>query len=181
MIDVVFPNRNEEEYAEVAKKLNIPGLMFVYKSPAEFCQKKLGIQYTNALLVEPKNMQKAKQAHALAICTASREAIERGASIVFGFEQDDRKDHTHYRSSGLNQVLCKLAKEKGVAIGFSFSSILNSFGQKRAILLGRMMQNITFCKKYKTPMWLASFATNPYEMRAKAEIEAFFKQIGFTG
>ncbi len=181
MIDIVFPNKNEEEFIDVAKKLGIPGLIFAYKSPAEFYQGKPNFQFTNALLVEPRNMQKAKQAHALAICTASREAIERGASIVFGFEQDDRKDHTHFRSSGLNQVLCKLAKEKGVAIGFSFSSILNSFGQKRAILLGRMMQNITFCRKYKTPMWLASFATTPYDMRAKAEIESFFKQLGFTG
>ena len=180
MIDVVFPNKNEEEFAEIAKKLGISGLIFVYKSPAEFCQKKLGIQYTNALLVEPRNMQKAKNAHALAICTASREAIERGASIVFGFEQNENKEHTHFRSSGLNQVLCKIAKEKGVAIGFSFSSILTSFGQKRAILIGRMTQNITFCKKYKTPIWLASFATEPWQMRAQAEIESFFKQIGFT-
>lgn len=179
MIDVVFPNKNEEEYIDLAKKLGISGLIFVYKSPAEFYQGKPKFPITNALILEPKNLQKAKQAHALAICTASREAIERGASIVFGFEQLEQKEHTHYRGGGLNQVLCKLAKEKGVAIGFSFSSILTSFGQKRAILIGRMTQNIMICKKYKTPMWLASFATEPCQMRAKAEIEAFFKQIGF--
>ena len=175
MIDIVFPNKNESEFIEMAKKLGISGLIFAYKSPAEFSKNK---DIANALFIEPKNLQKAKNLDVLAICPASREAIERGADIVYGFEMQEIKEHTHYRQSGLNQVLCKLATEKKARIGLSFSAILQSFGQRRAQLIGRMTQNIIFCRKYKTPMKIASFATTPYEMRAPAELTAFFMQLG---
>src|SRR3990172_8954225 len=98
MIDIVFPNKNEEEFIEMAKKLGIAGLIFAYKN--EFYEKKTDIPITNALFVEPKNISKSKQLGVPSICTASREAIERGANIVFGFELLEEKDHTHYRKSG---------------------------------------------------------------------------------
>lgn len=167
MKDIVFPNKNEQEFEEMAKKLGIE-LIFVYKDNKN----------AKALLVEPKDVRKTHDKKIMAICTANREAIEREADIVFGFELLEEREHTHYRQSGLNQVLCQLATDKKVKIGFSFSSILESYGQKRAKLLGRMKQNITFCQKYKTPMKIASFATNPYEMRAPAELIAFFTQLG---
>ncbi len=178
MIDIVFPNKNEEEFIAMAARLGIAGIIFVYKNKAEFYIKKTELPITNALLVEPRHVQKAHDNDALAVCTASREAIERGADIVYGFELLEAKEHTHYRASGLNQVLCKLATEKKVRIGLSFASLLEYTGQKRAQLLGRIMQNITFCSKYKTPMKIASFATQPYEMRAPAELAAFFKNLG---
>ncbi len=178
MIDIVFPNKNEEEFIEMAKRLGIGGLILTYKNKTEFYEKKSDITIINALFVEPKNVSKAKQLNTPSICNASREAIERGANVVFGFELLEEKEHTHYRRSGLNQVLCKIATDKKTAIGFSFSAILNSSGQKRAQLLGRTMQNITFCQKYKTPMKIASFATQPYELRAPADLAAFFAQLG---
>ena len=171
MQDIVFPNKNEEEFIQMAEKLGIKELIFVYKDKKDFYNKP-GI--TNALLVEPKDIRKTHDKGIMAVCTASREAIERQADIVYGFEMLEAKEHTHYRQSGLNQVLCKLATDKKVKIGISFSQILNTYGQKRATILGRMMQNIKFCKKYKTPMITASFATNPYEMIAEAELKALF-------
>lgn len=180
MIDIVFPNKNEEEFIKMAERLGISGLVFAYKDKKEFYTKESVLPITNALIVEPKNVRKAHDNKIMAICGASREAIERGADIVYGFELLAEKDPTHYRASGLNQVLCKLAADKKVQIGFSFSTILNFIGQKRAILLGRMAQNITFCQKYKTPMRMASFAADPWEMRAPAELKAFFTQLGMT-
>ena len=177
MIDIVFPDKNEEEFVQMAKRLGISGLIFAYKNKADFYNGKEP-NIANALLVEPKNIQKARAINAPAICLASREAIERGADIVYGFELQEAKEHTHYRASGLNQVLCKLATDKKARIGFSFSIISAYTGQKRAVLLGRLMQNIIFCRKYKTPMKIASFATEPYEMRAPAELTAFFQQLG---
>ncbi len=168
MIDIVFPDKNEQEFEEMAKKLGIQELIFVYKDNKN----------AKALLVEPQHVRKTHDKGKIAICTASREAIERAADLVFGFELLETREHTHYRASGMNQVLCKLATDKKVKIGLSFSQILNAYGQKRAILTGRMIQNITFCQKYKTPMKIASFATNPYEMRAPAELTAFFTQLG---
>lgn len=93
-------------------------------------------------------------------------------------ERAGKKDRLNQRDSGLNDVLCKLAKENDVAIGFSFSDVLNS--KYRAILIGRMMQNVRLCRKYKVCMVLASFAHNPWDMRYAADIFAFGVVLGMT-
>jgi len=112
------------------------------------------------------------------VCEGTREALERGATYAYGFEEQEPKDHTHYRRSGLNQVLCKIATKKNVRITFSFASILGATREKRALILGRIMQNIRLCQKYKTPMKIASFATEPYQMRSPHDLAAFFSQLG---
>ena len=91
----------------------------------------------------------------------------------------NRKDFMHQRNSGLNHVLCALAKENTVAIGFSFSAILRS--PQREKLLGRMMQNILLCRKYKIPMVIGSFAKNHWEIRNEKDLQAFFMVLGMTG
>ncbi|MDP3918455.1 MAG: RNase P subunit p30 family protein [Nanoarchaeota archaeon] len=90
-----------------------------------------------------------------------------------------RKDYLHHRDSGLNQVLCKLAKENNIAVGFSLSSILKS--KDRAKLIGRMMQNIKLCRKYKVPMVIGSFAKNNSQTRNFKDIQSLFKILGMTG
>ena len=61
-------------------------------------------------------------------------------------------DKVHYRKSGLNQVLAKLAKQNDVAIGFGFSFILNLEGVQFGQMIGRMKQNVRICRKSKTKM-----------------------------
>lgn len=90
-----------------------------------------------------------------------------------------RKDSFHQRDSGLNQVLCELAKQNNVAIGFSFSSVLNS--TRRSELIGRMMQNILLCRKYKLKMVVGSFAKDENSTRNIIDIQAFFRALGMTG
>jgi ribonuclease P/MRP protein subunit RPP1 len=90
------------------------------------------------------------------------------------------KDHLHSRNSGLNDVLCKLAKKNGIAIGFSFSDVLNSHGPERALMLGRMMQNVSFCRKFKVPMVLGSFAFDKSDMRPPKDLASFGGMIGMT-
>ncbi len=83
--------------------------------------------------------------------------------ILVSPEKTRKKDFIHHRNSGLNQVLCKLAKKNNIAIGISFNDILKS--KEKDKLIGRIMQNIRLCRKYKVKMVLASFATNKFEMR----------------
>lgn len=90
-----------------------------------------------------------------------------------------RKDTMHQRNSGLNQVLCTLAREYHVAIGFSFSSILHS--KQRAKDMGRIIQNIHLCRKYKLSMVIGSFAQDPWDVRNEKDLQAFFKVLGMTG
>ncbi|PIN75242.1 hypothetical protein COV18_03570 [Candidatus Woesearchaeota archaeon CG10_big_fil_rev_8_21_14_0_10_37_12] len=176
MIDIVFPNKNEEQFIELAKKLGIKQLIFAYANQKEFYTKKTNFPTENLLLTTPQKMP--KQTKNKYICKGNREALEQRAYVAYDFEQTERSDHTHYRQSGLNQVLCKLATEKNVRIGFSMSSILSVTGVKQAVLLGRIAQNIQFCKKYKTPTKIASFATKPEHMRSPEDLASLFTMLG---
>ena len=108
-----------------------------------------------------------------------REVIERDKiDVLYGAEGFEKKDRLHYRKSGLNHIICKLAREKGVIIAFSFSSLLAVNGVTRSIILGRMRQNIHLCKKYHNQICLASLAESPYEMRSPLDLIAFGALIG---
>jgi len=178
MHDIVFAQNNEEEFLKTAKQIGIKSLTFVYSDASSFYAKKGSVPYDCAVLCQPQKIPAMKSKKIPYLCPASRDAIERGAPLTFNFEITEDKDHTHYRRSGLNQVLCKLATQKNVAIGFSLHTLLTLDGRKRAMIMGRIMQNITFLRKYKTTMKIASFATTPYEMRAPSDIESLFVSLG---
>lgn len=109
----------------------------------------------------------------------NRKAVEnKQVDMLVAPERAGKKDRFTQRDSGLNHVLCALAKENDVAIGFSFSDLLNS--NYRSIVLGRMMQNVRLCRKYKVRMVVASFAKDPWEMRSAYDLLAFAQVVGMT-
>ena len=108
----------------------------------------------------------------------NRQALSKHVDILLDPHVFRRKDYMHQRNSGLNQVLCNLAKQNDVAIGFSFSSVLNS--KERTKLIGRMIQNIKLCRKYKVRMVVASFAKSDKDTRNLKDIQSFFKVLGMT-
>ena len=89
-----------------------------------------------------------------------------------------RMDFMHQRNSGLNQVLCKLAKENNVAIGFGFSNILHSKDYRG---VGRIIQNIKLCRKYKIKMVVGNFAVRKEDFRKLDDVYSMFKVLGMTG
>lgn len=91
--------------------------------------------------------------------------------ILLSPERNDKKDFMNARNSGLNQVLCELARKNDVAIGFNFSDVLNS--ENRSKLISRMKQNYKLCKKYKVKMIFSSFAKNKYELRSEDCLKTF--------
>lgn len=110
----------------------------------------------------------------------NRKTVEnKKIDILLNPEKNSKKDNLHYRNSGLDQVICKLAYKNKIAIGFSFSEFLNS--NNRSELKGKMMQNVKLCRKYKVRMVVASFAKNRYEMRDIKDLLAFCRVIGMNG
>ena len=93
--------------------------------------------------------------------------------ILLSPEKSIEKDFLHTRNSGLNQVLCRLAKQHNIAIGFSFGEVLRISQEQRAELLGRMMQNVRLCRKCKVNMVLGSFARNEFELRSRDSLYHF--------
>lgn len=102
---------------------------------------------------------------------------DKRVSMLLSPEAARRRDFMHYRDSGLNHVLCNLAKENGVAIGISFSGIRSLKGIQRAEAIGRIMQNVELCRKYGAKIVLASFSKKPSDYHA---LRSFGLSIGMT-
>lgn len=130
-----------------------------------------------------KEVEQAKNKKLKTIFKADSEELLRfaleknGVDIVYGMENVHPKDSLHFVRGGLDQVLCKIAAEKGKTIAFSFAEILNSSDRGR--LLARMMFNIKLCKKYKVQIVFASFANYPEEMRSAKDLQALGRILRF--
>ena len=84
-------------------------------------------------------------------------------------------DSLHHRSSGLNQVMCRLMHENDIALGVSLNSLYDP------VLLGRFKQNIKLCRKYKVRILFFTFAESKYELRGREDMLGFLRAIGMTG
>jgi len=182
MIDLVFPDQNEEEFIKIAERLGYGSLCFfyrelkpAYKDHIEHLQKKTGI----TLYTASSEIKKIMPDILVIKTTDPRQWIEgRKADLIYGMESTNERDSITQKRSGLNHVLCSLAKQKDKMICFDFSSVLLSHGQRRAVIMGRMMQNIRLCRKYKVETAMASFAHEPLDMRNPSDLKAFFLMLG---
>lgn len=106
-----------------------------------------------------------------------RFALEKSkVNIVFGLEKIHPKDSVHFVRGGLDQILCKIAAERGKTIGFSFSEVLNAEEPKK--ILKRMAFNISLCRKYGVKMLFSTFARDKSEFRSAKDLEAFARVLG---
>ena len=80
------------------------------------------------------------------------------------------EDFMNYRNSGMNHVLAKLANDNKIAIGFSLTSILDS--KEKSKIIGKIMQNIRLCRKYRVNMIFASFAREETEQRQSHDLKS---------
>ncbi len=105
----------------------------------------------------------------------NRNSLEdRKTDILLNPHLNRKIDAMNYRNSGLNDVLCKLAVKNEIAIGFTFNEI------KDEIDLGRIMQNIVLCRKYKVNVIFFTFAKDKYEMKGCQDLLSYLRVIGFT-
>lgn len=189
MIDIVIPNKNEEGFISVAEKLGYKEILFLYdldtyfekRKYNEIKSKKINIFY--GILANTKNIQNInskldkKVFIAIKSTINNREIVEKSkANLIFSLEESSRKDFMHQRGSGLDHIMCKLAHDNKVMVGFSLSSMLTS--DKKHMILGRMTQNIKLCRKYKVKMMIASFAQKPLEMRGPYDVISLFVSLG---
>ena len=135
MIDFVMPSNNEKEFIIMAERLGYKSLFFLY--PLDTFQENKNfeskIKIHRGILANPKNIDKINQKYkdkevfvTIKSSDADREIIERNmANLIFGFEEISRKDFFNQRLSGLDHILCKLAHDNDISIGFSVNSLLN--------------------------------------------------------
>ena len=174
-IDIVFPKNNEKEFIRLAEKLDWGGLCFVYsgnfknnKTRLKELSKTTKLKLFAGLLALQKDIQKARQISDLVIVNSSEKdqyVLEKSPpDVLFGMEFHKTKESMHFRASGLNQVLCKLANNNKVIIPIPLKLINDS--DNKPLIFGRIMQNIMLCRKYKVEQAIASFAEKPYELKS---------------
>src|SRR3989344_1343989 len=136
--DIALPRNNEGEFTEVAAKLGIKKLIFLYDFDGYYkneMQEKLNsiknkkINLQIGFIVNQKNINKAFKTSKMLVAKSSdndRLLIEsKKIKLIYGFEETYKKDFLHQRASGLNHIICELARKNNVAIGFSYSSLFN--------------------------------------------------------
>lgn len=192
--EIALPKDNEEEFVEVASRLGIKKLYFLYNFDEfdEKIQEKIekvnglkGIKVETGFLVNQKNLGKAsKKSNLLVVISSDKDRFfidGKKIKLIYGFEMSPKKDYLHQRASGLNHILCELIKKNDIAVGFSYSMLLGKDTKTIPVYIGRLLQNIGLCEKYKVKTIIASFAVNPWEMRPPHDIINLFSLLKMDG
>ncbi len=67
------------------------------------------------------------------------------------------KDGLKQRDSGLNHVLAKIAKGKGIGIMIDFSALMKMDKMEKARTIARIMQNVRICRRAGCKIKIADF------------------------
>ncbi len=174
IIDIVQPKNNENAFIEMAKKLGYDGLVFLYGELK--CVRKIAdskIKIFTAIYSD-----KIPRKTLLNVSNSdNRKLVEKGKiDILFNQETYHQKDSMHFRYSGLNHISAKMMANNDIIYAISLSTILNS--KERPKLLGKIMQNIRLCQKFKAKVSIFSFAKSPYEMRSPKDLVAILSVLG---
>ena len=191
--DLIFPEGNEQELIEMASALGYEQLVFVYDAPEKvkiLPAGKIKLLY-GVLVAEPtgnkltRKIDQIKGKKFLALVQAGEEEFNRfvmektAADIIFNLEYVYKKDHLHYRKSGLDEIICRIAAKREKTIAFSFSALLET--EKKALVMGRMMQNLRFCRKFKVKTFMGSFTADKEAMRSPFDLQKLARVLGVDG
>ena len=80
----------------------------------------------------------------------NRKVIEKLSVQVFLVSLDLRKDYSKQRDSGLNEIMVRILKKKGIKVGISLDELVNS--KNKEGVLSRLGQNVFLCNKGRVQM-----------------------------
>ena len=188
-LDVVIANKNIKKLITAVKKYEYTDAIVLVKSlPKEFNDiKKKNPEIKLGVLFEPKSLSdfdklKKYKESAIILGKATDEKLLRRIlehkkiNGFVGVEDEKKREHTHYRRSNMNQVLAKIAKENNKTYYVDFGMLLNS--KKKSKLIGRVMQNVKFLRKYRAKMSIASFSENENGIRLEDNLASVAKVLG---
>jgi ribonuclease P/MRP protein subunit RPP1 len=82
--------------------------------------------------------------------------------------------------SGINHVLARLARKNGVAVGFEFGHLLESYRMGRVQEMAALRETAMAVRRFKAPYQLTSGAQEPWGMRGASELVSMGRLLGFT-
>jgi|SRR3989344_508437 len=177
--------KNEDNQDELVKKAILLGYSKIYflsdkartqKSELESLSIKYNVVINQIVICNSKNCsQYKKQGFLTLIESPGREVFEQiKPSIISRLEDIERKDSIHQRVSGLNQILCGLAKKNNISILFDVSKITS--GQ----ILGRIKQNVSLARKYKLNILIANVCSRPEQIKSPRDIISLGTILGLS-
>ena len=105
-----------------------------------------------------------------------REIITGVSPDILACVEHQQRDFIHHRASGLNQVSAKLLKENGIALGLSLGFLTGS--RHKALVMGRMQQNVSLAKKYGFQLKIFSMARSWSMMSAPKDMLSLLYVMG---
>lgn len=87
-------------------------------------------------------------------------------------------DYFHHRRTLLSNVTAKLMNKNKVSLLFTFKELRNSKGERRALIWGRMKQEIRICVKKAVPIIIASGAEKEDELVGVSSLIAMGELLG---
>ena len=88
----------------------------------------------------------------------NRRILEYGKfDVILDIHETQGRDKLKQVDSGLNHVLAKIAAKNKIAIGIDLDKIRKLEKKEKALVLGRIMQNIRICRKAKTRIKLINY------------------------
>ena len=186
-VDVVFPHKNESGFISIAERLDYSGICFVYKYSSELkqiCKKinllKSKVKIYVGVVAEARACARARNYADIVFLKSSdrnHDNLEKtDFDVLFDLEMNPMRDAMHYRMSGLNQVLSRIATRKKKIIGINLRNIIDSEDKPQTI--GRVRQNVMLCRKFKTDMILFSGAETPLQMKGYHDLISLLVVLG---
>ena len=142
---------------------------FIEENNYEDARKKIDklLKLTNLIIVQGRDEE------------FNRKVLEnKKVKILLDSENTNKEANLLQRNSGLNHVLCKIAKENNIIIGINLQEIVKREGKERADYLAKVMQNVMLCKKYKSKMLMTTFANSENELRNSYDMKALCLVLG---
>jgi len=193
MKKLLFIGRKNKEIVEIAKEKGYSEVFFIKEISSIDEKEYLDFKEYNSCLLNIENLETLRRAidkssHKFEnIFILGLNDIINRISLenkkVFGIispEFNRKFDYTHYRNSGLNQVLIKVAKEKKKLIIEDLSFLKSDLDKKiKAQILGKIMQNYTLSmqilkKKVKETFILTFIVFSKKEIEKFKDTEEFY-------
>ncbi len=158
-IDVCVPEEEEEKYIELAERLGISALCFLYRKPKQIdtgfktYTGKFGVS-KNGFFVAPKITN----------------SLLNSRKAQFFVNADNN------RYIGLTQTQCKLAAANEKTILFALAPLL-SLSRRN---IGIAFKDIKLLRKFKCKIIFCSYATSPLQLRSVYELKAVASCMGFS-
>ena len=190
--DIVFTRGHENEFVEMAVKLGYSKIIFAHPHMDDIrpmpSVRSSGVEVGHALFINSNKKNEvlrmihhAQRERIMTLVKAQSDMFNRfivektDAHSLVDLEYVHKTDHLHFRRSGLDQVICKATAMSKKTVLTSFSRLAEN--SDKALILGRIAQNVLFCRKYGAEYAIVSFAQHPFEMKGAHDMKALLTTL----